>query len=510
MNKERLSHLSFEEKQKLVQELRKNKLHLPGNKAITIDRYPRNKPIPTSVIQQEIWLHENLVPNSNAYNIPIAMEIHGKLNYPALVQAFQMVIQRYEILRSSFYTIQGIPHQKIEDSIDFKLNVVSLTHLSNDEKQKTSLDILFLFSKHSFNLDKAPLFRVLCMELAPESFILSFVIHHLLCDNWSLTLLIQEILDLFNQILQGEQIPFLEPKFQYADYCFWEKEMLNSEETKAKMEYLKNKLRSLNFELKLPYDHPRTFNERATAKSKQFMLDNESKQSITRLCKEKNLTPYIFFLTVYHALIYKYTFQKKIVIGTSFLNRPSDEDKMMGPFINVALIDSEISPQITFESLAHQIRKNILEMHGYRFIPLNKMIKSMNTIARKELSLTQIFFGFLNFRLNQISSASTNDLSVTLLNQSNELRVYNSAKFELDLTMWEDEENMGGSLEYMNNIFEDETIVLLIGHYKQLCRYMADHFNSSLQEAKIYNPFQNPVFASEEEPSFVFCDEFNQ
>ena len=506
MNKHRLSQLSFEEKKQLLAKAREGKVSSPKHQSKEpFSRYPKDKPIPTSVIQQEIWFHETLVKNSNAYNIPIAMEIHGELNKSALEQAFQAVIAKYEILRTSFYTIGGIPHQKVSDHLDFKINSISLIDTPEPLREQKSMDLLFRYSKESFALDQTPLLRVFSFDLAPHSCILLFVIHHLLCDNWSLTLLIQEILTLFNSISAGIQPDESSPKIQYSDYCFWEKEMLASEETKLKMDYLRNKLRSFNSKLNLPYDLPPNHNERTEAKSKQFVIANDDINRITKTCQSSGITPYIFFLTVYHALLYRYTFQKKIVVGTSFLNRPSeDETGLMGPFINVALIDSTINTDTTFEVLANQIKNTVLEMHSFRFIPLNKMIKSINNQARKDLSLTQVFFGFLNFKINQISHTSTNTLTVKLLNQSNELRVYNTAKFELDLTIWEDENNMGGSLEYMSNVFNEETISLLIEHYKQICHQMSVNMKLKLQDMDLYDPLRESSSGLETVASFTF------
>lgn len=503
MNKDKINQLSFEEKKRLFTEIRKKKLSINPKHSIEIGQYPRNIPIPTSVIQQEIWFYEKLVENSNAYNIPIAMEVTGELNYTALTQAFQIVIDRYEILRTSFYTKEGIPHQRIEDSLDFKLNIINLEQESLELKDKLVLDLLFDFAKQNFILENAPLFRVLCLELHPKVTVLSFVIHHLLCDNWSLTLLIQEILDLFYQISNDKSVEVVKPKFQYADYCFWEKELLSSSETQNKIEFLKNKTRSLNFELKLPYDYSRDFNVRTSAKSKQFVLDPECTRKIRVLCQANELSSYIFFLTAYHALLYKYTFQSEIVIGTSFLSRPANEENgIMGPFINVAFIDSKLTSDITFATLANQIKATVLEMHGYRFIPLNKMLKSRESQNPKETSLIKVFFGFLSFKVNQVAASSSMNLSVKLLNQSNEFRVYNTAKFELDLTAWEDNHQMGGSLEYMSNIFKDETIDLLIEHYQYICHMMADHFHLQLQKIKLPSSVQNPL--SETHASFMF------
>lgn len=472
MSKTLLANLSLNSKLALLEKVRVNGSNEKFQKVSTtsIQCYPRDRPVPTSIIQQEIWFHEQLIPNSNAYNIPIALEISGNLNYSALVQAFRILISRYEILRTSFYTINGIPHQNILPSINFDLDVVSLEKIPQEQHQSMIFELLYKCTKSSFDLEKAPLFRTLSIECGSQKYVLAFVMHHILCDNWSLTLLIQEILLLYNQLHNGKATHSIVPSYQYADYAFWEKDLLSTEKTKKMIDHLKNKIRQFNFELKLPYDFPRNLGERTSAKSKQFVLNPPDCVQISNTCAKLKITPYIFFLSIYHALIYKYTLQNNIVTGTSFLNRPENEQNLMGPFINVALIDSNLEPQMTFSQLLEQIKKNVLDMHSYRFIPLNKTIKSMNPSQRKDLSLTQLFYGFLNFKINKVDQPQNHDLKVKLLNQSNELRIYNVAKFELDLTMWEDESSMGGSLEYMSNVFTEATIDLFIQHYQRLCK----------------------------------------
>jgi hypothetical protein len=510
MNKDRLKNLTVEEKIQLIKKVKKKENAPKTNAHVFISAYSRNQPIPASVIQQEIWFHENLVKESNAYNIPIALEVSGKLNYEALTQTLRIILNRYEIMRTSFYTIDGIPYQKLHQELDLfpqtgelSLNIVNLKDLSSEVQEQKVEEILFQFSKKSFDLSKAPLFRFIVIEKSPSSYVLSFVIHHIICDNWSLTLLIQEILRLYYASSNGQELPDFKPNFQYADYCFWEKEMLTTHETQLKIDYLKKHLQSLNFDLKLPHDYPKNPQERAQAKSKQFIFIDELPKKISAFCAKNDLTPYIFFLAVYHALLFKYSFQPEIVIGTSFLNRPSnDNDGVLGAFINVALINSKIDKDTTFLSLAAQVRNTVLDMHAYRFIPLNKMIKSMNSMSRRDLSLTQVFYGFLNFKINQITASSSSEISIKLLNQSNELRVYNSAKFELDLTIWEDETNMGGSLEYMCNVFKEETIDLILQHYKQICALVVEDCHLRIEDINLSQKMDDSLKA--EDAFFAF------
>lgn len=493
---ERFKNLSPKERALLLKKIQESKKTAKKKYEFKIPQYPRGGIIPLSTIQKQIWFYEHVIPDCNAFNIALAMNIKGKLNFHALIQTINEMGRRHEILRTTFHMGDEEPYQSISEAADIKLYIVDFAEVKEQENSSIEESSIFGGAKKSFDLTKSPPLRFVLYHLGKSEYILLLVMNHILCDNWSLTLFIRELLPVYYSFVKGEPFPPRKLNIQYADYCLWEQELMEKKETQEKIIALKEKLKGRLYQLNLPVDIERESSEGSKGKSRQFIFEQDIVTGVRRLCKTGIITPYILFLTIYNALLYRYTRQKDISIGINFINRPpTGEETLLGPFVNVALIQTRFDENTSFSELLNQIRTAVLDLHTYAHIPAIRIIRELQPRSQNQdmLSLMQVFYGFLNFQTGQWAISPPTDFSIEMMFQSNEMRTYNYAKFELDLTMWEEDERMGGNLEYRSDLFYDDTITRMLEHYRLLLKALLSDQDQDIHNVKLYKEEDIPT-----------------
>ncbi len=449
---------------------RKLQQRLAQNSDLTqqIRKYERDDRIPLSAIQEQIWFYEQITENSNAYNVPMAMHLIGQIDLGILTKVLNNLVCRHEILRVYFATVEGKPFQFIQDELDVNIEIIDIQNANVVDKVEYGKEIAAKLSREHFDLSQSPLFRVSLINIEENNNILVFVIHHLLCDNWSLRLLINEVITLYTAYVNNQPIQLKTPQIQYVDYCYWEQELLGSEQFEKQTEFLKKKLQGKINQLELPFDRKRVNWDNREAKSQRFYLNPTQFIKIKEFCKENSLTTFIVLFSIFNALLYRYTKANDIIVGTSFINRPNvDSEFVLGPFINILIICTSFDREnLTFRQLMNEVKENILSYHAYKHVPMYKIIKELK-IRRNvnTLSLFQVFFDFLNFNMEEWNVEAPSGIDVDFMIQYDILVHHNTPKFDIDLTMAETEKDIGGNIEYACDVFNDQTILQIIEHF---------------------------------------------
>jgi NRPS condensation-like uncharacterized protein len=471
-----------------------------------LHRYPRDNRIPLSAIQEQIWFYEQLVSGSNAYNVPMAMHLTGYIDIGALKKVVNDILSRNEILRTYFKEIDGRPYQFILDELEFDIQIIDIEDDDRSDKVGYAKEIASDLSRQHFDLSQCPLFRVALIKISENDHVLVFVIHHLLCDNWSLRLLINSVIKLYNAYANGEPAQPANTGIQYADYCYWEQELINSPEFEKQSEYLKQKLDGKINELHLPFDRRRESWEKRKSKSQRFYIDSSCYERMKAFCKEYNVTTYNILFSVYTALLYRYTNDNDIIIGTSFVNRPDvDSEYVLGPFINILLVCTGFYEGITFKDLISQVKEIILNYHAHKHIPMYKIIKELKIKrSANALSLFQVFFDFLNFNMEDWSVKPPDNIEVDFMIHYDILVNHNTPKFDLDLTMAESNEGIGGNMEYACDVFDCSTISQMIVHFKIILDALLDNPGIKVSDIPLFNRQNETLLKYENMVDFNF------
>ncbi|MFP2934660.1 condensation domain-containing protein, partial [Pyxidicoccus sp. 3LG] len=280
---------------------------------------------PLSFAQQRLWFLDQLQPGSSAYNMPSPVRLTGALDVTALERSLDALIRRHESLRTTFASPQGEPVQVIHPELDFLLPVVDLGALPGEQREAEAHRLATEEGVRPFDLSRGPLFRASLLKLAPDDHVLLLTVHHIVSDGWSMGVLVRELASLYETFASGgtPQLPPL--PVQYADYAVWQRSWLSGDVLEAQLDYWKRQLGDAPRVLELPTDRPRPPVQTFHGAMHPFMLPSELGQRLETLAREHNATLFMVLLAAWQTLLYRYSGQEDLVVGSPIAGRNRTE-----------------------------------------------------------------------------------------------------------------------------------------------------------------------------------------
>jgi amino acid adenylation domain-containing protein len=429
---------------------------------------------PLTFTQQQLWFINQLQPGTATYNIPVAIHLTGELNVPALVRSLNEIIQRHDILRTSFELVNGEPIQKVAPIAPFTLPEVDLRHLSDEQKQAEVQKLSLQEAQSSFDLGQAPLLRAKLLHLQTES-ILLINLHHLVGDGWSIKVLVQELSTIYqtfanDKICQLPQLPV-----QYTDFVYWQRNCLQDEVIEKHLVYWKQHLGGMPV-LQLPTDRPRPPIQTFKGAQQKFVLSPQLTQAIKQLSQKEGVTLFMTLLAAFQTLLYRYTGQEDILVGSPIANRTRTElEQLIGCFINTLILRTTLEGNPTFTELLGRVRKVAVEAYTHQDLPFEKLVEALQ--PNRDLSynpLFQVMFVLQNPATNSIWKTEEIETG--------------TAKFDVLLSMIESEEGLTGTLEYNTDLFNADTIARMVGHFQTLLESVVSDSQQRIAELPILTP----------------------
>jgi amino acid adenylation domain-containing protein/non-ribosomal peptide synthase protein (TIGR01720 family) len=414
---------------------------------------------PLSQGQRALWFLYQLAPESAAYNINYVARLRPDLELQALQQAFDKLVERHAILRTTYTTRDGEPVQQFHKAQPIHFKVTEADNWSQEDLTQW----LDEEADRPFNLEQGPVFRIelLLGFSEPAVPILSLTIHHIVTDFLSLEILIKELESLYQAIKSETPISLPPLKWSYKDYVRWETEMLASPRGKQLWAYWQKKLGGELPVLNLPTDHHRPPVQTYNGTTASFDFDESINQQILEFSKATGNTPYVFMLAVFQTLLRRYTGQEDILIGTPMSGRHTTElQKLTGYFVNPVILRHQLHG--TFEELLKMVRQQVVEALDHQEYPFGLLVEQLQPIRDPSRSpLYQVAFVWYKERHQETSSGK--QLVTDLI--ASEQR---GAAFDLSLTFFELTGSLRGEWTYNTDLFEESTINRLTGHLKTL------------------------------------------
>jgi amino acid adenylation domain-containing protein/thioester reductase-like protein len=418
--------------------------------------------IPLSFAQARLWFFEQLMPNHAFYNVYEALHLSGSLNIEALEQSFNEMIRRHEMLRTTFATVAGEPVQVIHPPTPLKPSYLSLQTLPEAERLTQVKTLTTHQIQQPFDITELPLVRVSVWQLKEDEYILLIVLHHLLCDEWSMGVLFEE-LGLLYQAYLHYQSPAL-PKLpaQYGDFAVWQRQWLSGEVESLQLAYWQQQLANLPV-LQLPTDHPRPAVPSYRGARHFLSFSSSLTAGLTSLSQKQGVTLFMTLLAAFQTLLYRYTGSEDIPIGTAIANRHQHQvEGVIGFFANTLVLRTDLSGNPTFEALLKRVREVALAAYTYQDLPFEKVVAQVQ--PDRDLSrqpLFQAVFSLQNFGvIDELHFPGLQTTPVQLDNQT--------AKFDLFLQLTKTPEGLTGYFEYSTDLFEPATIQRFAGHLETL------------------------------------------
>ncbi|MBA2736797.1 MAG: amino acid adenylation domain-containing protein [Pyrinomonadaceae bacterium] len=438
-----------------------------------LTRVERPAVIPLSFSQQSLWFLAQMEPDSSTYNMSDVVRLKGKLEVKALNLALENLVERHEILRTSFNSIGGQPFQIVADEAKVDFTVADLTDSPIEAREETALKIASEIASQSFDLTCRPLLRLKLIKLEETEHLLVIVFHHIISDGWSVGVFLKELSALYQAKLNNSVPSLSELSIQFSDYAIWQQKWLQTEEYNRQLDFWKRQLEGAPALLELSTDFPRPAVQRYQGAKCSAYLSSDLSEKINALSRQEGVTLFMTLLSVWQLLLMRYSGQEQIVVGTPIAGRTKMEiENLIGFFVNTLALRGDLSGDPTFRELLRRARERSLEAYTNQELPFEKLVEELN--PERSLSyapLFQVMFALQNAATTGESFADLELSSVKLSSQT--------AKFDLSLDVFVLKSGLELQLEYDTDLFAEETV-----------RQMLEHFRTIL-EAITNNPEQH-------------------
>ena len=436
---------------------------------------------PLSHGQKALWFLWQLAPQSSAYNQVFSTRICSELNIINLRLAFEKLIERHSCLQSTFPKLGEEPIQQIHQNLEVDFQQIDASIWSETELySRVSHE-----SQYPFDLENEPVMRVRLFTCSQQKHILLLAIHHIATDGWSLDIILQELAQLYQAEQNGVGALLSSLEYSYSDYVHWQKKMLEGTKGEKLQNYWHEKLKGDLPVLNLPTDKSRPPIQTYNGASYHFRISCDLTQQLKQLAKESKATVYMTLLAAFQVLLYRYTGQEDILVGSPVAGRLQSEFKsIVGYLANPVVLRGDLSNNPSFENFLAQIRRDVLEALSHQDYPFPLLVEKLQ--PQRDPSYSPIFQ--TSFTLQQLQKSQ--DIQKLLVDEAEAFVDWGGLKltsfkipqqegqFDLSLEIIEGNSSLIGSFKYNTDLFNGSTI-----------EHMANHFQNLL-EAVVTNPQQ--------------------
>lgn len=440
-----------------------------------------------SFAQQRLWFLHLLDKSSAAYNMPVMLTIKGALDVDVLKRVLLEIVNRHTSLRTRFYIENGRAYQSvIPVPTHWEIEKYSL-----NENEKTSIPrqiekIFHQVSVKPFELEvKArdvnvePLLRTSIIRVADKENILLVNMHHIVSDGWSMGILLNEMKALYEAFRRNKVSPLSPLKVQYTDYAIWQRQWVSGNRLDQQLEYWREQLEDLSV-LELPTDRPRPAVQTSHGQRIPFFLTHELVHKLQRQTREQGVTLFMVMLAGFKALLYRYTGQQDIAVGTPIANRTHPEwESLIGFFVNTLVLRTSVDTETTFANFVKQVQSVTLEGYANQDLPFDKLVEELN--LHRDVShspLFQVAFTLQNNAVAETIKIDRLDIEVKAGNTE-------TAKFDLTMELQESAGEIRGNVEYNTDLFDRKTIESFIEYYEILLMFLLDNPRHKISQAPL-------------------------
>ena len=444
-----------------------------------IERVTRNEALPLSFAQQRLWFLDQLDPSNPFYNISSAILLKGSLNVPILEQSFQEIVQRHEALRTSFVNVNGEPVQVIAPALNITLPVVDLQKLSLEEREAEARQLTNLHARHSFDLTQSPLLQTTLLQLAEDEHILLFTIHHIVADAWSAGVLISEVAALYESFSTGTPLLLPDLPIQYADFTLWQRQWLQTEVRSSQMAYWKQQLGGNLPVLQLPTERSRPPIQTFRGKKQSWTIPQALSQALKSISQREAVTLFMTLLAAFKTLLYRYTNQTDILVGSAIANRNRSEiESLIGFFVNTLVLRTDLSGNPSFRELLRRIREVTLDAYTHQDLPFEQLVAELQ--PERNLGHTPLFQVMFVLQNAPMETLKLSGLSLTPIEVDTEI-----ARFDLTLSLTDTAQGLIGVFEYNTDLFDSAAIARMQGHFQTLLEGIVANPDQQLSDLPI-------------------------
>ena len=435
-----------------------------------IERLAGDQLIPLSFAQERLWFLHQLESNNPFYNTPVGLRVHGFLDEQALEGAMQDLAGRHEVLRTAFVQETGQPRQLALAHVPVNLSCEDWAQLEEAERERALVSRAREEARKPFaSLAEPPLFRAVLIRLGPEDHALLLTMHHIVTDGWSLNILNRELAHFYNARLRGEPARLNPLPIQYGDFAAWQRHRLQGETLRKLLDYWRESLAGAPPMLALPTDHPRPAVQEFRGGSIRFETDRNTRDALLRCGREHGSTLFMTLLSAFAVLLYRYSGQSDLVIGSPVANRQRPElEGLLGFFVNTLALRIPLAGTPMFSELLARVRRLTLDAYAHQDLPFEKLVDEIQ--PERDLSRSPLFQVMMALQNAPFERVESDGLRFSPIRIQRE-----AALFDLVLDLWDTEDGLVGVLEYNKDLFEASTAERMSLHFGNLLEAFAEN-----------------------------------
>lgn len=378
-----------------------------------------------------------------SYNMPFALSLSGNLDVQKLTRCWNSLVERHESLRTTFIDVDGEGKQKVHPSYEYQIEVIEVEEQDVSEKMSELIT--------SFDIKELPLFKLKLLQTSQNEYILFFDIHHIISDGVSISVLVQELLDLYdNKQLEKEMV-------QYKDFANWQNQQFEKNAYKDQEQFWYNEYSLPVEELNLPTDFERPMYRSLEGDHYSFNVTEGLTNELKRIAKEYKANMFSILLSAYQVLMYRYSNQHDIVIGCPVAGRQRDDVQgTVGMFVNMLPLRQMINSEELIKDFLNKTMEYSLNAFENQDYQIERLIEKFNIPYKTNRNpLYDVAFSYQNFDFKVMD---VNEVKVKVI-PFYDLK-WNSSKFDLNLFGGMDplDKNLEFCFQYSTELFKEETI----------------------------------------------------
>ncbi|RCJ40973.1 non-ribosomal peptide synthetase [Nostoc minutum NIES-26] len=448
-------------------------------KAETIPKRQKSEPVSLSFSQQRLWFIDQLYHSSPFYNISSALHLKGFLNVTALQQSLNEIISRHEAWRTNFITVDEQPLQVISSQGNGNLNIIKIEHLFGTDWEVEVTKIANEEAKKPFDLVKDSLVRATLLRLSEEEHVLLLTIHHIVTDGWSMSVFAQELAKLYAAFCVGKPSPLPKLPIQYADFAIWQRDRLQGKLLETQLNYWKQQLAGKLPTLQLPTDRSRPAVATFKGAKQYFTLSKQLTQALNEFSQQEGCTLFMTLLAAFNTLLYRYTDQEDILVGSSIANRNRAElEGLIGLFVNNLVLRNNLSGNPSFRELLSRVREVTLNAYAHQDLPFEKLVEALQ--PERDLSRNPLFQVMFILQNAPTSVKEVSGLNLRALEIDG-----GTSEFDISVSISEFQQELTGFWEYNTDLFDSLTIKRFIGNFQTLLESIVSNPNQSISELSL-------------------------
>jgi hypothetical protein len=439
----------------------------------------RDVPLPLSFAQERLWLLHQLQPASPLYNVPAMLRLSGELAPAALAASIAEIVRRHEVLRTRFCMTGDGPRQEVlPQAAQIALPIVDLEALATSPRaadrprHRGLIDLLpaaqavavvrlaRAAAARPFDLARGPLLRVMLLRLAAHEHVVVAVLHHIVCDGWSLGVFAREMAAIYGTLHGGPPPPQL--PIQYGDYAVWQRRTLTGAPLDRLLARWRERLRFAPPLLELPVARPRPALGSLRGATRHFSLPQDLSRALPAVLHSERATCFMGILAAFAVLLSRYTGREDVVLGTPVANRHRVEtEPLIGFFVNTLVVRIDLGGDPGYAEVLGRTREVVLAALADQEAPFEKLVEELR--PRRDAAYPPLVQA-----LCVLQNAPLPPLALPGLAIAWEAVYTDTAKFDLTFSIRETAGDLAGQVEYATNLFDAATIARLVAHYTAL------------------------------------------